>query len=103
MCFQVLRDFRTKCQDPEAGLEETYIMGHRLLAFLGQALPLHPEYHKASVAALRDQAILDLEWIQDKMQDLALKIDEEQLNVFITMDFEVSFLLSLSLLVLWMV
>jgi hypothetical protein len=63
-------------------------MGHRLLAFLGQALPLHPEYHKASAAAFRAQAVLDLEWIQDKMQDLALKIDEEQLNVFITMDFD---------------
>ena len=63
-------------------------MGHRLLAFIGQALPLHPEYGKSSAAAFRAQATLDLEWIQDKMQDLALKIDEEQLNLYITMDFD---------------
>ena len=69
-------------------MEETYIMGHRLLAFIGQALPLHPEYGKSSAAAFRAQATLDLEWIQDKMQDIALKIDEEQLNLFITMDFD---------------
>ena len=86
--LQVLRDFRTKCEDPSAGLEETYIMGHRLLAFIGQALPLHPEYSKSSAAAFRAQATLDLEWIQDKMQDIALKIDEEQLNSYITMDFD---------------
>jgi hypothetical protein len=69
-------------------LEETFIMGHRLLAFVGQALPQHPDYDKASSAAFRAQAALDLEWIQDKMQDIALKIDEEQLNVYITMDFD---------------
>ena len=83
-----MRDFRAKCEDPQAGLEETYIMGHRLLAFLGTALPLHPEYNKPSAVAFRAQSALDLEWIQDKMQDIALKIDEEQLNVYITMDFD---------------
>ena len=63
-------------------------MGHRLLAFIGRALPQHPEYEKSSAAAFRAQATLDLEWIRDKMQDIALKIDEEQLNLYITMDFD---------------
>eukprot|EP00977_Amphora_coffeiformis_P007446 scaffold1619_cov161-Amphora_coffeaeformis.AAC.6 len=85
---RVLRDFRAKCEDPGAGLEEVYIMGYRLLAFIGQALPQHPEFGKSSAAAFRAQATLDLEWIQDKMLDIALKIDEEQLNKYITMDFD---------------
>lgn len=63
-------------------------MGHRLLAFIEQALPQHPEYQKSSAASFRAQAALDLEWIQDKVQDIALKIDEEQLNLYITMDFD---------------
>ena len=88
MLCQVLRDFRTKCEDPSAGSEEVYIMGHRLLAFVGRALPQHPEFGKSSAASFRAQATLDLEWIQDKMQDIALKIDEEQLNSYITMDFD---------------
>jgi hypothetical protein len=40
--LQVVSDFRSKCADTSADIEETYVMGHRLLAFLGKALPQHP-------------------------------------------------------------
>jgi hypothetical protein len=54
--------------------------------------PLNPnrkqDYRKLAVAELYKQSAQDLDWIKLRMQEIALKIDEEQLNLYITMDFE---------------
>jgi hypothetical protein len=46
------------------------------------------DYRKPAVAELCNQSAQDLDWIKLRMQEIALKIDEEQLNLYITMDFE---------------
>ena len=83
-----MNDFQRKCADSDADLEETYVMGHRLKAFLGQALPKHPHYRRSTVAQMRSKSLRHLAWIKDKMHELAMKIDEEQLNTYITNDFD---------------
>jgi hypothetical protein len=67
-------------------MEDAYVMGHRLVAFLGSALPRHPAY----VTSTPQRAITErhLHWIQDQMQQIAILIDEEQLNRYITNDFD---------------
>jgi hypothetical protein len=72
------------------GVEHPYVMGHRLLSFLQTALPKHPEYMSSSVTQQRNRTFRDLEWISHRMEELALKIDEEQLNRFIANDFDPS-------------
>lgn len=62
-------------------------MGHRLNAFLSQALPQHPEYMNNSVSKQRNKTFRDLVWINDKMEEIAIAIDEEMLNKYITDDF----------------
>lgn len=87
---QAIADFQKKCRNPKSNLEEVYVMGHRLTAFLGKALPQHPNYKKTQVTSLRNKSLRQLDWIKAEMETLALKIDEEQLNTFITMDFDPS-------------
>ena len=86
---QVVNQFRRMCHmmDPET-LEDTYVLGHRLIAFLSQALPQHPEYLGTSVSQQRNKTFRDLVWINERMEEIALKIDEEQLNRYITEEFE---------------
>jgi 3-methyladenine DNA glycosylase AlkC len=85
---QVTSQFRAMCESLEADLEDTYIMGHRLVAFLAQALPQHPEYATKPVTAFRRQASHDLVWIRLRMREIALKIDEDELNKYISNDFD---------------
>ena len=86
--LQAITDFQKKCRDPKSNIEETYVVGHRLKAFLGKALPQHPNYRKSNVAQLRTKSQRQLEWLKEEMDALALKIDEEYLNNYITMDFD---------------
>jgi len=76
------------CENPETDLEDTYLMGHRLFAFHAHALPKHPEYKNRAVTRLRAKSMKDLEWIRERLSEIALRIDEEQLNKFILHDFE---------------
>jgi hypothetical protein len=84
---RVMAQFRDMCEDSESDLEDTYVMGHRLVAFLGKALPKHPEFAFQAVRPLRLRAHQELTWIQGRIEELALKIDEEELNKFICDDF----------------
>lgn len=63
-------------------------MGHRLIAFLSLALPQHPGYLTVAVSANRNNTFRDLVWINERMDEIALKIDEEQLNKFISLEFD---------------
>jgi hypothetical protein len=73
---------------PNPDMEETFIMGNRLVSFLSEALPHHPEYRNTAVLTLRNKSFQDLMWIQKQMEDLAMKIDEEQLNHYVMHDFD---------------
>lgn len=81
-------DFQKKCKDEDSDVEETYVMGHRLTAFVGKALPQHPSYRKSQVTQMRHRSQRNLEWVKEQMEILALKIDEEQLNSYITNDYD---------------
>lgn len=65
-------------------------MGHRLIHFLSEALPKHPDYMKkdASVSKLREKSFQSLLQIKKHIEALALRIDEEQLNKYIMHDFD---------------
>jgi len=70
-----------------ADLEETYIMGHRMLNFLTESMPNHPEYIRPESASLRMQCREQLELLREVLFDLELQIDEEQCNRFVA-DFD---------------
>ena len=72
----------------ESNLDEAYVMAHRLEAFLAHALPQHPEYDSHLVAPFRVRSDRKLTWIRERKEELAFKIDEEQLNIFIQNDFD---------------
>ena len=61
-------------------------MGNRLIAFLGTALPRHPAY--ATSVAQRTVAQHHLQDIKLTMKRISILIDEEQLNRYITNDFD---------------
>jgi hypothetical protein len=86
MCFlqQVIEQFQELCD--RNAMEDAYVMGHRLIAFLGTALPRHPSY----AASTKERAITGahLRRIQKQIRDIAIQIDEEQLNRYITNDFD---------------
>lgn len=76
--------FQLLCE--QDAIEDAYVMGHRLIAFLSVALPRHPAYHSASQQ--RAACEQNLTWIRAQMGQIAIRIDEDQLNKFITNDFD---------------
>ena len=71
-------------------MEEVYVMGHRLIVFLDHALPQHPEFWSADskISLLRDKFREDLHWIHNRLEVVALRVDEEQMNQHILLDLE---------------
>lgn len=63
-------------------------MGNRLVSFLSEALPQHSEYHNTAVKSLCQKSLQDLAWMMQQMRDLAVIIDEEQLNHYVMHDFD---------------
>ena len=65
-------------------------MGHRLCHFLMDALPRHPSYMQKDplVTSLREKSLQSLVHVQKRLEALALRIDEEQLNKYIVHDFD---------------
>jgi len=74
--------FRTMYQNGEA-LEETYVMGNRMVAFLTEDLTAHPEFHNRSTAGRRKQSFKQLKELQTCLDDVALKIDEIYADNFV--------------------
>jgi len=89
-CFlQVVNQFREQCSSvAPSTLEDTYVMGHRLIAFLSLTLPQHPEYLQVNVSPHRNKTFRDLVWINEQMDDLAVKIDEQELNRYISLEYD---------------
>jgi hypothetical protein len=71
-------------------MEEVYVMGHRLIVFLDHALPQHPEFMSSdsNISLLRDKSRQDLDWIRNRLEVVALRVDEEQMNQHILLDLE---------------
>jgi len=65
-----------------ANMEEIYVRGHRLVAFLDRALPQHPQYDSLhpEISSMRQKSQTDLDWILKRLEIVALRIDEEQHN-----------------------
>lgn len=87
--LQIISQFNTAFKRG-SDLEAAYVMGHRLIHFLSEALPRHPDYMKKEVAItrLREESLKSLVQIQKRLDSLALRIDEEQLNKYIMHDFD---------------
>lgn len=69
-------------------MEVVYVMGHRLIVFLDDALPQHPQFTSPdpSISFMRSKSRHDLDWILKRLDVVALRIDEDQLNKFILND-----------------
>ena len=85
--LQVLSQFRNM-YETRNNMEEVYVMGHRLIVFLNQALPQHPEYLSThpEISFWRQKNRQELDWIQNRLDVVALRVDEEQLNQYILND-----------------
>jgi hypothetical protein len=62
-------------------LEETYVMGYRIVSFLTKCLPHHPGFRAAS--DIRQHARTELQLLRECLEDVALQIDEETCNMFV--------------------
>ena len=74
--------------DQRADPEDTYIMGYRMISFLTVYLPQHPGYKSPEAAEMREESRYELDQLQRCLERVALQIDEDRLNRFITDDFE---------------
>ena len=67
-------------------MEEVFVMGHRLVVFLKHALRRHVMFDDVETYDLRKKRQQDLEWIQNRLEVVALRIDEEEWNQYILRD-----------------
>ena len=79
--LKAMGQFLTMYQTGEK-LEETYVMGHRMVIFLTEYLSSHPGFHEPSTGELRKQSFQQLEKLQSCLDEMALKIDEAQADKF---------------------
>lgn len=63
-------------------------MGHRLVRFLESALPKHPEYHQLTHKSRRLKCHHFLQYIYEQLEQVALAIDELQLDAFMDLNFD---------------
>ena len=87
-CKQALEQFRRMFDQADADPEEVYIMGNRIVCFLAEYLPKHPHYVRRETAEIRLWSVQEMEWMKESLEEIALRIDEEQLNKFVTVDFD---------------
>ena len=67
--------------DNQHRLEEIYVTGFRIIAFLTECLPKHPELSRAPLVQERSRAELKL--LRKCLEDVALRIDEYVCNEFV--------------------
>ena len=76
-----LEQFHELYQNENGNLEETYVMGYRIVSFLTECLPKHPGF--ASAPDIRRRAKVELDLLKECLEDVALQIDEETCNTFV--------------------
>eukprot|EP00542_Grammatophora_oceanica_P009718 CAMPEP_0194037962 /NCGR_PEP_ID=MMETSP0009_2-20130614/10259_1 /TAXON_ID=210454 /ORGANISM="Grammatophora oceanica, Strain CCMP 410" /LENGTH=411 /DNA_ID=CAMNT_0038680315 /DNA_START=87 /DNA_END=1322 /DNA_ORIENTATION=- len=81
---RVITQFREMYSNPTS-MEECYVMGNRLLIFLAETLPSHPTYRSEApdISKLRTQSRKDLHSIHKRLELVAMRIDEDQLNQYV--------------------
>lgn len=84
---RVMDQFNTSFEN-DKDIENTFIMGNRLLSFLTEALPQHPSYMHAVVLKQREKSIGGLVQVKKRIEELSHRIDEDQLNHYIANDFD---------------
>lgn len=84
---QVTLQFKRMLSDQEK-LEACYIMGHRLVSFLEFALPEHPEYLQSAYKSRRLKCHQFLQYIHEQIDQVALEIDEIELNAYMDLNFD---------------
>ncbi|KAI2502656.1 hypothetical protein MHU86_11781 [Fragilaria crotonensis] len=84
---QALRQFHDM-YETRSNMEEVYVMGHRLVAFLKHALQRHSMFDAVENYDLRAKRRQDLDWIQNRLDVVALRIDEEEWNQYILRDLD---------------
>jgi hypothetical protein len=77
-----MHQFQIICTNSDK-LEEAFLMGHRLSAFLSTALPQHPHYLSKTVTEQRNKTFSYMVRIQQEMESLELQIDELELSNYI--------------------
>ena len=58
-------------------LEKSYIMGHRILIFLRECLPRHPDFQKTLAFKIRNKSRKEALALERCLEEIALSIDEE--------------------------
>ncbi len=84
---KALRQFHDM-YETRSNMEEVYVMGHRLVAFLKHALRRHSMFDAVENYDLRAKRRQDLDWIQNRLDVVALRIDEEEWNQHILRDLD---------------
>ena len=86
MSRQVLDQFLSTSIDECSELTESYLIGNRLIKFLSTVLPTHKDYFNPNCAAARSNSQGQLVQLLQYMEQLALIIDEGELNRCILSD-----------------
>ena len=63
-------------------------MGHRMISFLTTYLPQHPDFESPDVEEEREDSLYQLERLRLCLEHVALQIDEDELNKYITDNFD---------------
>ena len=69
-------------------MEQTYVMGYRIASFLTIALPQHPDYPTNIGCSRMREIRKQLERLRHCLEELAMMIDESQLDKFFSEDFD---------------
>ena len=83
---QVLEKFLTTSIDDQAELTESYLVGNRLVKFLSTVLPTHKNYLDPHLKKPRTKSQAQLVELMQYLEQLALIIDEDELNKYILKD-----------------
>jgi hypothetical protein len=83
---QVLDQFLTTSIDEKAELTESYLVGNRLVKFLSTVLPTHKNYFQEGLEESRNRSQAQLVQLLQYLEQLALIIDEDELNKYILQD-----------------
>ncbi|GAX20163.1 hypothetical protein FisN_17Lh113 [Fistulifera solaris] len=78
---RVTHQFRRLLLDQEK-IEACFVMGHRLVCFLEFALPQHPEYYLTTYKSRRLKCRQFWQYIREQIEQVAMEIDEIELNSY---------------------
>ncbi|VEU33692.1 unnamed protein product [Pseudo-nitzschia multistriata] len=78
---QLYQKSSSSSTDSAKELEELYLMGHRVVAFLTECLPRHPGFARSPF--VRQRCKQELDHLMKCLEDVAIRIDEQVCNQFV--------------------